>query len=114
MGKRIPTDTATKKTEFNPQKSYTWKAEDEFIIKGNELDFINKVINSQLNTPEAQRITILLQAKEVLNNLFKEAYDDGIITEYEEPLKVEEKPVKDELVSDAPKAAKFAEIIEPE
>lgn len=81
---RIPTESKTKKSQFDPTKSYKWEPNDEFVIKGSELDYFNKLVNIELSTPEATRVQNLLQARALLLNIFKEAFDDGILREVEE------------------------------
>jgi hypothetical protein len=98
MSKRKPQDK--QKKEFDPKMNYTWSPDDEFIVKGNEIDFLNKVIQSILNTPEAAKILAVVQARDILANIFKESYEDGIIKEYIEPKKEESTPTTEAVVKE--------------
>lgn len=70
-----------KKFTFDPSKSYSWEPDADFIIKGIEVDKINRALSAAASTPEFQRNAVLYEGLKAFNNFFKEAVEDGLIVE---------------------------------
>jgi hypothetical protein len=108
--------TTQEKPKFDPiAKSYQWDGNEEFVIKGGELHFFNQVVDIILNTPEGNRIKAALKAKELINNILSEAYEDGLVREV--PNAQLQSLAKEKELSDNGQAEVMKandEIIEPE
>lgn len=90
------------KIVYNPSKKYTWKPEDEFVLKGEGFGLILNAIRGVLNTPEAAKIILANQANQAIENVFAKAVENGIAREVEDgvqsPLSVKKETPKMELV----------------
>lgn len=72
------------KIVYNPSKKYTWKPEDEFVLKGEEFGLILNAIRSILNTPEAAKILLANQANQAIEGVFAKSVENGVATEVKE------------------------------
>ena len=70
-----------KKIVFDPNKEYTWKTEDIFEIDGQQFMMILGAVRSVLETPEAQKVQLALQAHGVIQSILAKAVEDGVATE---------------------------------
>lgn len=86
------------KIVYNPSKRYTWKPEDEFVLKGEEFGRILNFLRNTLNTPEAEKILLAQQANNVIENIIAKSVESGIVKEVidDEPKTEVLKLVKDE------------------
>lgn len=74
--------------EFNPQKDYQWKANDEFILYGGQLDLLMKNLRIIINSPESQKAYAALDAYNILQATLAKGIEQGFVTE----VKKEEAP----------------------
>ena len=92
--------TAVKKSDFQPNKIYTWDANEKFVVTGQEIDILNKALATQTEDKIGafQKFLWLQRGLETMNNILKEAYDDGLIQEQEQKPKG---PVPETVVEEA-------------
>lgn len=71
--------------KFDPQKNYEWKAEDQFLINGNEFSILYNTMKRIVSEKK------LVDASfEIVQNLLESGIESGVITET-----VEEIPAED-------------------
>jgi len=73
------------KIEYSPEKSYTWKVEDQFNISGKELEVLHNTLSSIFNTnlPQAQMYVMLHECFKISSALIQRSVEQGIIKEAE-------------------------------
>lgn len=69
---------------FDPNKSYTWEKDANFILKGQEFGFILNSLRKSLGTPEAQSVLSQAQSLHIIENLLSEGIQQGIVKELEQ------------------------------
>lgn len=67
--------------EYNPEKQYTWKAEDKFELSGQDFGLIINIVKSLINTEEAKKFQLLFKANEILENAVKVSVENNIAQE---------------------------------
>ena len=67
--------------EYNPEKQYTWKADDKFELNGQEFGLIINIVKSLINTEEAKKFQLLFKANEILENSVKISVENNIAQE---------------------------------
>jgi len=72
------------KPVYSPEKKYSWKGNDEFVINGAELNFILNSVRKILLSDQAQNIFMLEKANSMLEGIMSKAVADGKIKEVEE------------------------------
>lgn len=66
---------------YDPNKKYLLNPEDYYAIKGSYLDIINKVIQTGLQNPDIQRALLFVEGARTLQEVIKEAVEEGVINE---------------------------------
>lgn len=69
------------KPVFDPTKNYTWKLEDKFEVDGKQFMIMLGAVRAILETEEAARIQLALQASLTLQNVLEKAVIEGIAVE---------------------------------
>ena len=64
-------------SEYNPNAKYAWEPETQFLLSGNEFGLILNTFRSVLSTPEAQKILLLNNANDVIENVLKRNVNSG-------------------------------------
>lgn len=83
---RNPTAGLSAAQEFKPNANYTWEDTQQFILIGAELNIIMKSLQVAADTPEFRRNAAIFQGLSAVNNLFKDAVEQGLIKESEAPV----------------------------
>ena len=66
---------------YDPNKKYTWAAEDSFILSGGEFGVILNTLRAILGTPEAAKILLANQANNIIEGSLARAVEAGIVKE---------------------------------
>ena len=66
---------------YDPNKKYTWAAEDSFILSGGEFGVILNTLRAILGTPEAAKILLANQANNIVEGSLARAVESGIVKE---------------------------------
>ena len=78
--------------KYDPKLRYSWTPSDEFTLTGEEFGMILNAFRATLSSPEAQRILLVKEANEAIENAMAKAVEAGIVKEAPEkeasPLKV--------------------------
>lgn len=67
--------------KYDPNKRYTWKPEDKFEMSGEQFGILLNSIRGILSTPEAQRILMIHQANEAVEDIIAKAVENDIVKE---------------------------------
>lgn len=70
---------------FDPNKEYSWKAEDQFQMNGQQFMIALGALRAFLSTEEAAKIQLALQASQALQEVLAKAVEAGIAVERETP-----------------------------
>ena len=71
--------------QYDPQKRYTWKPEDNFTITGQQFGLILNLVRSYLATEEAQKFNLMVQTNDAIESIMKSGVEGGVIVEAPEP-----------------------------
>jgi len=66
---------------YDPNKKYTWAADDSFILSGGEFGVILNTLRAILGTPEASRVLLANQANNIIEGSLARAVESGIVKE---------------------------------
>lgn len=66
-----------------PNVQYQWKDDAKFELSGREFEFLINSVRLVLTTPESQRILMLAQANNVLENLLAKGIETGQVVPLE-------------------------------
>lgn len=84
--------------KYDPNKQYKWDEETEFNMSGNEFGLILNTLRTVLGTPEAQKILLMNQANDTIEEVLKRYVETGqikeIVEEYPE-MKAPQPPTAD-------------------
>jgi hypothetical protein len=73
-------------SEYDPKKKYSWDNDTEFKMNGNEFGLILNTFRTILHSPEAQRILLINEANNTIENVLGRNVKEGIVKEViEEP-----------------------------
>lgn len=67
--------------KYDPNKRWTWKPEDKFEMTGNQFGEILNAFRAILSSPEAQRILMIQQANNAVEDIIAKAVEDDIVKE---------------------------------
>lgn len=56
---------------YDPNKNYQWDAEDEFILKGKEVEAISLLVRVLQSEPEYKKFLLIQKTSTFIENLFK-------------------------------------------
>lgn len=76
--------------QYNPNAKYTWKPEDTFTLTGQEFGLFLNITRAYLQSEEAAKFQIMMQANQVIEKLLQTAVEADIVKEV-----VEEHPVEE-------------------
>jgi len=68
---------------FDPNKKYTWSADDEFVVKGSEFGLILNSLRAIIGTEEAARIILAQKASETVEGILARGVEAGDVKEME-------------------------------
>ena len=68
---------ATVVPEFDPNKKYRWATDTKFVLEGAEFAVLLNSMRAILSTEEAQTILAAQRASNELENLLRDAVEDG-------------------------------------
>ena len=73
--------------KFNPEESYSWKSEDEFALKGGELEFMHNSLSTICNTnvAPAQMYIMVYEMLRVTSDILKRNVELGNIKPEKSP-----------------------------
>ncbi len=71
------------KPTFDPNKKYTWSAEDQFAISGSEFGLILNALRAIIGTEEAARIILAQKASETVEGILARGVEAGDVKEME-------------------------------
>lgn len=72
----------TSPIKFDPNKSYRWNKDDQFILTGAEFDLIYKALQARAVNPEFQRFIVEFEALKLVESIFIKGVESGKIPEY--------------------------------
>ena len=81
VGNEQPVAETTPASKFDPKKNYTWKADDDFILKGSEFGLVLNALRAILGTQEAQALFLAQEAHTKFEEAFARSVDAGIAKE---------------------------------
>lgn len=70
------------KEQFNPNKNYRWQPTDVFQISGAEFGLLLNALRATLMTEESQRILLIQEASNALENVLAKGVESGIAVEH--------------------------------
>jgi hypothetical protein len=73
--------------DFDSSKNYKWETNAEFKMNGEEFGLILNTFRTLLNTPEAQKTLMTKNASDKLENVLKNAVENGQAQEAVTPTK---------------------------
>lgn len=71
------------KPTFDPQKQYTWNADDAFVLNGSDFGLVLNALRSTIATQEAARILLAADAHDALQGALARAVESGQVKEME-------------------------------
>jgi hypothetical protein len=80
----VKNDKKEQRIVYDPNKKYTWSAQDNFTLSGEKFGMILNTFRAILQTPEATRILMVERANEIVETIMKNAVEQGIIKEIQE------------------------------
>ena len=72
---------ATEVPSFDPNKKYTWSADNQFVINGSEFGLILNSLRAVIGTEEAARIILAQKASETVEGILARAVEAGDVKE---------------------------------
>jgi len=75
---------AAEKPTFDPQKQYTWNADDTFVLNGSDFELVLNALRSTIATQEAARILLASDAHDALQNALATAVESGQVKEVDQ------------------------------
>lgn len=72
------------KEQFNPNKKYKWQPTDVFEISGSDFGLLLNALRATLMTEESQRILLIQEASNALENVLAKGVESGIAVEHED------------------------------
>lgn len=70
--------------EFNPNKSYTWGHDAQFVLSGNEFNLILNALRMMLATEEAKKFMLMMRASDILEDVLAKGVKEGVVKEVAE------------------------------
>jgi hypothetical protein len=67
--------------EFNPNKSYTWGHDAQFILTGNEFNLVLNALKMMLATEEAKKLMVMMRATDILGDVLAKGVKEGVVKE---------------------------------
>jgi hypothetical protein len=74
---------ATEVPTFDPNKKYTWSADNQFAVSGAEFGLILNSLRAIIGTEEAARIILAQKASETVEGILARAVEAGNVKEME-------------------------------
>lgn len=74
-------DKDRKRSKFDPSKSYEWDPNDEIVITGKQFQIIREALTNELKKPEFIEAVRKYEALKVVEDIFSDSVDSGIIRE---------------------------------
>jgi hypothetical protein len=75
---------ANQTPQFDPQKQYTWNANDTFTLNGSDFGLVLNALRSTIATQEAARILLAVDAHDAVEAALARAVQSGQVKEKEE------------------------------
>lgn len=75
--------------EYNPNKNYEWKSDEQFSISGRDFGLILNTIRAILSTESAQQILLAARTNDALEKIIAENVKSGKVIEKEQPKPIE-------------------------
>jgi hypothetical protein len=71
------------KPTFDPQKQYTWNADNAFTLSGSDFGLVLNALRATISTPEAARILLAVDAHDAVQDALARAVESGQVKEKE-------------------------------
>lgn len=84
---QVPEQPAQEAPKFDPNKKYTWGAENTFTFSGAEFGVILNALRATLSTEEAARILVTERAHNIVEGALAKAVEEGRVLEVPETTK---------------------------
>jgi len=83
MHKELVKEEKVSKIVFNPEADYQWKANDNFVLRGKELEVLHSTLGTIFGTniPAAQMYLMLNECFKITTNLIQRNVENGSIRE---------------------------------
>lgn len=72
----------TIKSKFNPEGSYQWEPDDEFVLTGQQFSFLFNTFREMALGRGSLPAHIFMDGNEMLLSILKEGFDQGVVKEY--------------------------------
>lgn len=69
---------------IQPNTPYQWKDDAQFTLNGKEFELLINTVRAILTTPESQKVLLLAQVNNVLENLLAKEIQSGQVFQVEE------------------------------
>lgn len=80
--------------QYDPNKRYTWGPEDKFELSGQEFGLILNTVRTFLDSEEAAKYQLMMQANNVIEGLMAKGVENNIIKESSQQPTAEAKPLE--------------------
>ena len=74
----------SEKIKYDPNKRYTWKPEDQFVLTGEQFGLMLNSLRGILSTQEAGKILLADKANDELEAVIAKAVEAGVVKEVPE------------------------------
>jgi hypothetical protein len=74
----------SEKIKYDPNKKYTWKPEDQFVLTGDQFGLMLNSLRGILSTKEAGKILLADRANDELEAVIAKAVEAGVVKEIPE------------------------------
>lgn len=71
--------------ELKPNVNYTWDEKSTFTLSGKQFELFINGLRATLATPESQKVLMLNELSNILNEVLSRGIDEGTIKEIELP-----------------------------
>lgn len=71
--------------ELKPNVNYTWNQDATFTLTGKQFELFINGLRASLATPEAQKVLMLNELSNILNEKLSKGIDEGIVQETPPP-----------------------------
>lgn len=85
--------------KYNPNKQYSWDANQEFVITGKELGLLSYTAKTILSTETARQVLLAERINNFIEGIIKKGVESGLMNEIpEEHEELSEKPPENETL----------------